>query len=213
MSLKALAGITSLVAATLLPMHASAQDAPVASDAPMAAAKPTTMLGNWGWSFHLGQLNLDPVAAKRVRFDESTVFMTIAGERSWNDYNMSLSTGLNIMLYQDNGGFKQNTTQGMKESSASGGTFHIQGGPQMRLGENDAIKVFLHAGYNQVLSSSRNIEDCSNCHSESISLSGGPYIATGIGYAINNINWGIQYTKYSSGDFKDSISLRVSTAF
>lgn len=213
MSFNTFVSITALVAATLLPMHASAQDAPAGSDVPVAPAKPVGMLSNWGWSFHLGQLNLDPVAAKRVRFDDSTVFMAAAGERSWNDYNMSLSTGFNIMLYQDNGGFKQNTTQGMKESSASGGSFYVQAGPQMRLGENDAIKVFLHAGYNQVLSSSRTIENCSNCHSEGISLSGGPYIATGIGYAINNINWGIQYTKYSSGDFKDSIALRVSTAF
>lgn len=173
----------------------------------------TNWLSDWGVSFQLSQIDLTPSAAKRTRLKESSTMMSLAGDRLWKDYHLSLSTGLDIQLYGDKGGFSQNTTDGMKDSSASGGTFHVQAGPQFVFGENDSTQVFLHAGYNQVLSNSRSIDNCSDCYSEKIKIKGGSYVAAGVGYTIGGANWGIQYTKYSGGDFKGSIGIRIASKF
>ena len=208
MSLKVFVGFMSLIATISLPLQSNAQASSVAPK----NTNTNSFLSDWGVALHLGQLHLDPVAAKRLRFNENATTLSFAGEKSWNDYNLSLSTGLNIMLYGDKVGFSQNTTKGVMKSSTSGGSFFIQAGPQIRLGD-DTMKVFLHGGYNQIISNSRNITECYNCYSESVKLKSGAYIATGIGYTIKNIDCGIQYVKYASGDFKDNIGLSVAVHF
>lgn len=207
MSLKKLAAVAAFLSSALFAAQIAAQEAP--------QLKNPTPLGhnNWGFSLQIGQLNLDPLAARKTHLKETATVLSFDAERSWNDYNLSLATGLDIQLYGDHASFSQNTTQGMKTSSASGGSFHLQGGPQMRIGDDGAIRGFLHVGYNQVLSNSRNIDDCRDCYSEGIKLKSGSYIATGIGYKIDTITWGVQYTKYANGDFKDSIALRMSGSF
>lgn len=207
MSLKKIAGVAGLIASALFAAQVAAQEAP------QVKKPPPMWLNNWGFSLQLGQLNLDPVAAKYESLNDTATLLSLDAERSWNDYNLSIATGLDIQVYRDKAGFRQNTTLGMQSSSASGGSFHVQGGPQMRLGDNDAIRAFLHAGYNQVLSNNRSIGNCTNCYSEKIRLESGNYLATGIGYKINNLTWGVQYVKYASGDFKDSFALRMTGSF
>lgn len=207
MSLKKIAGIAAILSSTLFALQASAQEAPLLKKAP------PTWLNNWGFSLQLGQLNLDPVAARYESLNDTATLLSLDAERYWNDYNLSIATGFDIQIYRDKAGFRQNTTMGMQSSSASGGSFHFQGGPQMRLGDNDAIRAFLHAGYNQVLSNNRGIGNCTNCYSEKIRLESGNYLAAGIGYKINQLTWGVQYVKYASGDFKDSIALRMTGTF
>lgn len=207
MSPNKIAGLAAILSATLFTTPVFAQEAaPLKKPAPM-------WLNNWGFSLQLGQLNLDPVAAKYESLNDTATLLSLDAERSWNDYNLSIATGFDIQVYRDKAGFRQNTTMGMQSSSASGGSFHVQGGPQMRIGDNDAIRAFLHAGYNQVLSNNRSIGNCTNCYSEKIRLESGNYLATGIGYKINNLTWGVQYVKYASGDFKDSIALRMTGSF
>lgn len=207
MSLKRFTKVAFVLSTVLCSLQISAQEA-------LPVKKPTpTWLNNWGFSAQLGQLNLDPIAAKYERLNDTATVLSIDAERSWNEYNLSLSTGLDIQFYRDKAGFKQNTTIGMQSSSASGGSFHVQGGPQMRIGDNEAIRGFLHAGYNQVLSNNRSIGNCTNCYSEKIRLDSGTYFAAGLGYKINNITWGVQYTKFNQGDFKDSLTLKMTGSF
>lgn len=203
----------SVVSSLLFSSAGYAQQETQPSQPEQAVIATPAMQHPWGLNMQIGQINLTPSAAKRVRFNETATLLTIGGERRWNDYNLSAASGFNIMLYRDKAGFSQNTTQGVKDSSASGGAFYVQAGPQARLGENQAIKLFLHGGYNQVLSNARTIDYCSNCYSEKIKIKSGPYIAAGIGYTYNTINWGVQYVKYSSGDFKDSFGLHITTRF
>lgn len=207
MSLKHFAAASALLSSTLFSVPA------VAQDTPQIQKQTPTWLNNWGFSLQLGQLNLDPIAAKYESLNDTATLLSFDAERRWNDYNLSIATGFDIQMYRDKAGFRQNTTMGMQSSSASGGSFHVQGGPQMRLGDNDAIRAFLHVGYNQVLSNDRSIGNCTNCYSEKIRLESGNYFATGIGYTINNLTWGVQYVKYASGDFKDSLALRMSGSF
>ncbi len=176
-------------------------------------AMPVTEASNWGFSFHIEQAKLDPVVAKRIGLHDTATVLGMAGERRMNDNSMSVVTGLNIYLYNDNAGFTQNTTKGVKESSASGGSFFVEYGPKIHLGDDNKFHLIAHAGYNAMISANRTIDDCSNCHSESIKLRGGPYALAGVGFNYGSVDWGLQFVKNFSGDVKNSVRLRISSSF
>lgn len=119
MSLKKIAGVAGLIASALFAAQVAAQEAP------QVKKPPPMWLNNWGFSLQLGQLNLDPVAAKYESLNDTATLLSLDAERSWNDYNLSIATGLDIQVYRDKAGFRQNTTLGMQSSSASGGSFHV----------------------------------------------------------------------------------------
>jgi hypothetical protein len=180
----------------------------------MAAPAPKEQAySGWSWSAHLGSMNIDSKVAEAQGINSSAWVFGAAAERYSSDSILTFVIGLDLISYDDYAEFRQNTTGGRKKSNASGGLGYIEFGPKVDFGKNNDNYFVAHAGLSAMFSSSRSIDYCSDCYSESIDVNGGFYGVLGVGHTFNNFDLGLQFQQYFSGDLDNSLRVRISTSF
>lgn len=177
------------------------------------AAQPAQDRSGWSASVHISNLQIDSKVAKAQAVGDSTFVLGAAGERYFSGSNNTLSLGLDILFYDDQAGFSNETTGGTKESSASGGMFFAEYGPKIHFGESRRNFVDVRGGYSISLGGSRSISYCDGCDSEDIDIAGGAYGILGIGHSFSKVEIGLQYQQYFSGDLDSSLRLKLATSF
>ena len=180
----------------------------------MAAPAPKEQAySGWSWSAHVGNLNIDSKVADAQGIDTSAWVIGAAAEHYSSNSSLTFVIGLDLIGYDDNAGFRQNTTGGRKKSNASGGLGYVEFGPKVNFGQSDDNYFVAHAGLSAMFSSERSIDYCSDCYSESIDVNGGFYGVLGVGHTFNNFDLGLQFQQYFSGDLDNSLRLSISTSF
>lgn len=174
--------------------------------------------GSWSWSGHVDHVTLDKEAAFSQGVDETATALGFAGEYYTNRSEMTLSLGLNVLLYNDNDEFVQYVRDywgdhSYEESDASALMLFAEYGPKYRFGTDNLSFVVVRGGASAILGSERSISDCSNCYSEDIDINGGVYGVLGVGRTLGSLDLSLQYQQYFSGDIDNSIRLKLSGAF
>lgn len=177
-----------------------------------AAEQPRDFSG-WSWSAHIANLNMDSKVAEEQGVNDSIFVLGGAAERYSSSSDFTFSLGVDILLFDDKAGFSNQTTDGEKSSSASGGMLFAEYGPRIQFGESNQYFFDARAGYNVLLSASRSISYCDGCDSEDIEFDGGAYGVLGLGHSFSSFDLGLQYQQYFSGDLDNSVRLKISTSF
>ncbi len=179
----------------------------------MAAEPKEPAYSGWSWSGHVGTLNLDSKVAYNEYVKDSAWVAGVAAERYSSDSNLTFLIGLDFIGYDDEASFRQNTTDGRKSSDASAVMGYVEFGPRIPFGADKSNYFIAHAGLSGIFSSERSISNCSNCYSEDIDITGGFYGALGVGHSFGNLDLGLQFQQYFSGDIDNSLRLRLSSSF
>ena len=179
----------------------------------MAAEPKEPAYSGWSWSGHAGTLNLDSKVAYNEYVKDSAWVIGLAAERYSSDSNLTFVIGLDLIGYDDEASFRQDTTGGRKSSDASAVLGYVEFGPRVPFGVDKSNYLVAHAGLSGVFSSERGIDNCSNCYSEDIDINGGFYGVLGVGHSFGSWDLGLQFQQYFSGDIDNSLRLRVSSSF
>jgi hypothetical protein len=167
----------------------------------------------WAWSGRLGNLNIDSEVAQKQYVDDAAVIVGFAAERYTDTSDFTLTIGADFISYDDKATFRQLTTDGDKRSSASGFMLFVEYGPKLRFGVDKSLFFVAHGGLSAVLGSERSIGNCTDCYTEDIELDGGAYGLLGIGHIFSSVELSLQFQQYFTGDFDNSLSLKLSSAF
>ncbi len=174
--------------------------------------------GSWSWSGHVDHLTLDKEAAFSQGVDKTATALGFAGEYYANNSEMTLSLGMNVLLYNDNDEFVQYVRDSWGDSSyeksdASGLMLFAEYGPKYRVGADNLTFLVVRAGASVIVASERSISDCRNCYSEDIDINGGVYGVLGVGRTLGRLDLSLQFQQYFSGDIDNSLRLKLSGAF
>lgn len=167
----------------------------------------------WNWSANLDSLNMDKKVADREWIDSSATVLGFAGEYFTSANSITYSIGADILFFDDQAPFSQQTNKGEKGSDASGAILFAEIGPQYKLGERGDNYVTVRGGFAAVVDANRSIANCSNCYSEDINIDGGPYGVIGVGHSFQSFSLGLQFRQYFSGDLDNSFGIKISTNF
>lgn len=185
----------------------------LASPAMAGAVQQEQSYSGWSWSAHVGNLNIDSKVAEQQGIDDSAWVLGAAAEHYSTNSSLTFLIGLDLIGYHDENPFPQNTTDGWKESDASGAMVYAEFGSKIPFGKDELNYFIAHVGMSGIFSSERSISYCSNCYSESIDVNGGLYGVLGIGHSFNNFDLGLQFQQYFSGDLDNSLRLNIATSF
>jgi hypothetical protein len=173
-----------------------------------------------GWSFsgHVDHVTFDEKAAFAAGIEDTATAFGFAGEYYSSESNNTLSLGMNFLLYRDNEAFAQYVEDysgdvDYEESDASAFMLYGEFGPKFRFGANDSAFFTVRGGISGVLASERSIGYCSDCYSEDIDIDGGVYGVLGIGQTLGSLELSLQFQQYLSGDFDNSIRIKLGGAF
>ncbi len=174
--------------------------------------------GGWSWSGHVDHVTLDKEAAFSQGVDKTATALGFAGEYYTNTSEMTLSLGMNVLLYNDNDEFVQYVhdywgDSSYEKSDASGLMLFAEYGPKYRVGADNLSFLVVRGGVSAIVASERSISDCRNCYSEDIDINGGVYGVLGVGRTLGSLDISLQYQQYFSGDIDNSIRLKLSGAF
>jgi len=178
----------------------------------MASAANNDFSG-WNWSGEIGTLNIDSTVADQQYIEDSATLFGFAAERYSNNSDFTFTMGLDFISYDDNNSFVQNTTDGYKSSDASAMLIFAEFGPKVRFGEDNMNYFIAHGGVSHVFGSERSVAFCSDCDSQKIDVDGGFYGILGVGHSFNSFDLDLQFQQYFTGDFDDSLRLKLSFSF
>lgn len=167
----------------------------------------------WSLSGEIGTMNIDSEVANQQYIDDSATIFGFAAERYSSDSDFTFTVGLDFISYNDNNSFAQNTTDGYKSSDASAMLIFAEFGPKIRFGTDNSNYFIAHGGASHVFNSERSVSFCSDCYSEKIDVDGGFYGILGVGHSFNSFDLDLQYQQYFSGDFDNSLRLKLSFTF
>jgi hypothetical protein len=172
----------------------------------------------WSWSGHIDHVNFDKESAWLQGINNGATAIGIAAERYTNTSEMTLSLGVNFLMYNDNDEFAQYVESysgnvNYNESDASAIMLFAEYGPKYRFGLDNMSFFTARGGISGILASERSISNCSNCYSEEIDLDGGIYGLLGVGHTFGNFDIGLQLQQYFSGDINNIVRLKFSGAF
>jgi hypothetical protein len=175
-----------------------------------------------GWAF-AGRVyfdQLDTVQADKEGVKDSVTTLQLAGD--YNSQTWKTTLWLDILMYNDERPFSQwvegsgwsNNGDISKEKSTAGGmALGVATGPQWVFGANSDNAVYLQAGFDAVIRSTREIASCSNCYSEDIKLDGGAVVVTGVEHHGENWFVGANLRHHLSGDIKSGFGLTLGYKF
>lgn len=158
--------------------------------------------------FSLGRASFEKEAAQAQGVDEGATSIELAWEGEFTN-KLILGVGLSGYFYSDNESFSQLTKDGYgdvsnSESSASGwGAFGEIG---YGYGLNETVSLDLLAGFDLMMSSSRDIGYCTDCYSEDIDLSGGAYISPRIRFKSESWMFAFTYQSFMNGDIENNLN-------
>lgn len=186
-----------------------------------APAKNNTVQTGWSWSGHVDHVNIDKVAAAKdeARVEDTATAVGGAAEYYSSNSENTLSLGVSLLFYRDNAAFGQyvegywNGDVDYEESDANAFMLFAEYGPKYRFGQDNMTFVTFRGGLSGVLGSERSISNCSNCYKEDIEIDGGLYGVIGIGQTLGSLDLGLQFQQYFTGDFDNSLRLKLSGAF
>jgi hypothetical protein len=167
----------------------------------------------WAWSGRLGNLNIDSELAQEQYVDDAAVMVGVAGEYYADTNDFTLTLGVDFLSYDDKATFNQLTTDGTKRSSASAMMIFAEYGPKIKFGADNSNFFIAHGGLSAVFGSERSIGYCTDCKTQDIELDGGAYGLLGIGHSFSSVEFSLQFQQYFTGDFDNSLSLKVSSVF
>jgi hypothetical protein len=170
-------------------------------------------VSGWAWSGRLGNLNIDSDTAEEQYVDDAAVIVGFAGELYTDTSDFTFTIGADFISYDDKATFRQLTTGGDKRSSASGFMLFAEYGPKLHFGVDKSNFFVAHGGVSVVLGSERSIGYCTDCYSEDIELDGGAYGLLGIGHSFSSVELSLQFQQYFTGDFDNSLNLKLSSVF
>ena len=177
------------------------------------AADETPRYTGWSWSGDLGRLNLTKdAAAREYLYTDATVF-GFGAEHYNSEDEFIFGFGLDFVSYNDAYPFQQLTNQGWKESNASGMIFYGEAGARIRLGVDEMNYLTVKGGYSATAATDRSIASCSNCDVIPIKIDGGLYGVVGIGHSFSSVDLALNFQQYFSGDFDNSITLKLSSTY
>ncbi len=149
------------------------------------------------WGFGIGQSNIneDQSVLEGIE-DSSTALSFFYTQPKKNKTNFTIGT--NLYMYDDNQGFTNNTTGGVKSSSASG--VSIFGDIGYRFKTNSKLTFIPKAGYEAMISSTRSIPNCTNCDEEDIDIDAGIYAEIATKFHLKKSDLQIRFRQFIDGD-------------
>ena len=161
-----------------------------------------------GLLFAFGRVSIDSVAAGKENIKDSGSYIRLGAEsipKPW-----FFGGGISGIFYSDKVGFSQTVkdqygTISNAKSSASSTNLFGEAGYSYSLA--DHFKVELLAGYEFVLSSSRSIDNCTDCASQDIKIDAGLYLTPRIKLAIDNYSISLSVQQFLTGDVKNALFL------
>ncbi len=178
-----------------------------------SAAPKEQAYSGWSWSAHLGTLNIDSKIAEEQGVEDSAFIIGAAAERFSSDSILTFLVGFDLISYEDNFSFSQETNKGEKSSDASAAMIYAEFGPKLPFGKESNNYFIAHVGLSGILSSERSIGYCTDCYSESIDIDGGAYGVLGVSHSFSRVEIGLQYQQYFSGDLDNSLRFNIATTF
>ena len=185
-----------------------------------AVAQQEQVSGDWTWTMSLSNLTIDSDAADNNRVDDSGLAIGFYGDFQMNSWLTTI--GAEVVVYDDNDGFSQevvgtgafnNGDRSRASSDATGVVLSVATGYQWFFGENDNISAALQGGFGAMVSSSREIANCSNCYSEDINIDGGAFAKASL--IRNGESWRVGgfVQQYLSGDLGTAIGIQIGSSF
>jgi len=172
-------------------------------------ANTAAVAGSWNFSLDLDSMNINKDVAEREYIDNKATVVGFAVEYETGKAGIVVGSGIDLILYDDNAGFDQNTNHGNKSSSASGSLLYLEAGPSLHFGAEDKAFFDARLGYGNMIQSDRSIDYCSNCYSENINVDGGFYGTLAIGRLLgDHFALSLEYQQFFSGDLDNSIGLK-----
>jgi len=189
---------------------------------PSQAFAQNTSHQGWTAGLAIGYVLLDKQAASRESVGKSAWAIDLSANYYFSS-SFGVGLGLGVINLDDKAGFDQQVTvvgpfdSGVETASSEASGITTFGEVQYWLspGDNDQLQLKASLGYFGIASSSRKIENCSNCREEDFDLGGGAYLGAGVLWTVENGTsaFGISAKQFVSGDIKNVISLELEYAF
>jgi len=188
------------------------------------AAAPTSNNPNnadytgWSWAGHVDHVTIDSQAAAEQWIKDTATAIGGTAEYYSSKSENTLVLGGSVLFYRDNAEFAQYVEDywgdvDYSESDATAFMVFAEYGPKYRFGQDNMSFFTVRGGVSGMLYSERAISSCSNCYSEDIDIDGGVYGVLGIGQTLGSLDLSLQFQQYFSGDFDNTIRLKLSGAF
>ncbi|MGD8569563.1 MAG: porin family protein [Gammaproteobacteria bacterium] len=168
-----------------------------------------------GFSFALGQVNVDSTIATQERVEDTATYLRFAWEGQTNA--MLYAVGISGFLYSDNDQFSQRVVDNFgnrstAESDASAFSLYGETGMSYRIGTSASADLL--GGYEFVIDSSRSIPNCSGCASEDIDIAAGAFVAPRLSFQTSDrFKLSFSYFQYLTGDINNAFSLNIGYSY
>jgi len=143
----------------------------------------------------LFNINADQSVEEGIE-DSSTALSFFYTRPKKNKTNFTV--GANLYMFDDNEGFTNNTTGGVKSSNAMG--VGIFGDIGYRLKANSKLTFIPKAGYEAMISSERSISNCLDCDEEDIDIDAGIYAEIATRFHLKNSDLQVRFRQFLDGD-------------
>lgn len=174
----------------------------------------------WGWHVGVEHLAIDSAVAKQEKIRDSATVLNLEADYFMADKPLELHLGVSFIQYGDHDEFSQYGCYEWggdcesKSSDASAMQLYGDYGLKKRFGPHKGGFYTLRGGFSAILGSERSINNCKNCYSEDIDVSGGLYGLAGIGFnATKSFSMGLNYKQYLSGDLESGFALDLRWAY
>lgn len=174
---------------------------------------------SWQMAIYLGPTAIASDAASSARIGSSAFDFGFYAKRHINP-NFALNLGFSFLEYSDKASFSvpvsYEGTSSVTRASSDASAMPIFGDVQyvLPIGTQKYAYFSAGAGVSFLLSSERDVPNCSNCPSEEIDINGGAYGIVEWGAQVGEI-WGLglAYRHYLSGDIESNIALAVAWGY
>ena len=198
--LKKLTGLYSICLATILATPTTYADTEAAAST------------SWEFGGSVASLSIDSESAGKEGVKDTAFTLQLFADYQYKSKWLT-TLGADFVGYSDNEGFTNNTTGGVMSSNASGFLLAGSTGPMWRFGDDKQVITFTQLGMSSMMSSERNISNCSNCDVEEIDIDAGGFIRVGALYNFEHVAIGATIHHYLSGDLDNSIGFTLTTSY
>lgn len=163
-----------------------------------------------GFMLGVGNASFTETSAVDNYIDDSALSIRLGYEYRTGDY--LFGAGFSGFIYDDSASFSQTVIDqygniSTADSSSDAINLYIEGGYEYPL--NEYFYAGFLGGYEQVLSSSRAISNCSDCASSDINIDAGFYINPRLTVILDSFYFSLGYQHYLNGDVENNIMLSV----
>lgn len=173
-----------------------------------------------GWEMQLfaEHITFDSEAADRQYIGQSSTAFGLNVDYYFANSPMTFGGGVEYVPYSDNAAYSQTVRDNYgdvssESSDASATALYLELGVNYPLNANGSLFAMAKLGANTLLDSSRAITYCSDCYEEDIDISGGAYTTLQLGAVMSQVELGLQYKYYLSGDIESAIGISLGSHF